>query len=66
MSMCDPTSGEGKRPHYRLADLIERELDVRVDPAALRLFLRANWESVTRLAHLIHGKADRPRIEAGE
>lgn len=57
--MCD-TSRAPQKPQNALAELINRELDVTVDAAALRLFIRANWGEVTTLAHAIHGKRAAP------
>ena len=45
----------GKEAGIALARLMSRQLDLSpIDPIALRLFIRANWQQVSRLAHTIH------------
>lgn len=39
-----------------LAMMIKRDLEVRVSPAQLRLFLLANWDAVLVIADLIHDR----------
>ena len=55
--MCDPSTAKPiLSPAEKLAKLIQSEMDVSMNAKVLRLFLRANWTEVTRLAHLIHGR----------
>lgn len=51
-----------RKPEQKLADLMRRELDITIDPIALRLFLRGNWDRVAGLAHAIHD-AGEPKAE---
>ena len=37
-----------------LAVLMEHQLDVKLDPIALRLFIQAHWSRISTLAHIIH------------
>lgn len=64
--MCNPSVEQN--PERRLSEIMARELDVSIDPIALRLFLRSNWTIVSGLAHRIHDgtqrRADLPK--AGE
>lgn len=41
-------------PEVLLARLISSDLNVTIDPKALRMFLRARWSRVSPLAHEIH------------
>lgn len=46
-----------KEAGYELARLMERQLgyqEGRIDSVALRLFIRAYWSRVSKLAHEIH------------
>jgi hypothetical protein len=53
--MCENvpiTEGESiTKPEYRLADMMTRDLTVRIDPNLLRLFLQLHWTKITKLAH---------------
>lgn len=51
-------------PEHRLSDLIAHELGTRIDPAALRILIRAHWPEVAGLAHEIHGRGLSGRGEA--
>jgi hypothetical protein len=42
-------------PEQRIADALRRELGVTVNPQALRIFMRTQWETVRKAAHEIHG-----------
>lgn len=53
--MCNPC--DTRKPEARLSEIMKRELDVTIDPVALRLFLRGNWVLVSGLAHRIHDGA---------
>lgn len=56
--MCQPTEESNSKEGARLlARLLERELgyvEGHIDPTALRLFIQAKWDRVTKLAHAIH------------
>jgi hypothetical protein len=41
-------------PEKRLADLLKRETGADIHPTAMRIFLRANWRSVSAYAHAVH------------
>lgn len=61
--MCDPSTGRliFKLGEERLSDLISDELGVSIDPATLRIFIRAHWETIAPAAHEIHSaKFHRP------
>lgn len=48
---------DGKTAATELARLMERQLgyaEGRIDPVALRLFLKAFWTRTSQLAHIIH------------
>lgn len=53
------------RPEYALAALMQTEMQVpeKIDPVALRLFLLAHWDEVSRLAHKIHESRRTTKIE---
>jgi hypothetical protein len=56
--MCDPKSFKPGRPaEDQIADLMRKEMGVQINPQALRMFIRANWRSVSVLAHCIHDEA---------
>lgn len=52
--MCSGDSDYLADPERRLAALLKVETGVVIDPAALRMFIRAKWERVSVLAHRIH------------
>lgn len=72
--MCDGPSDQGQQAQTKmtrgvgareagkdLARLMERQLgyeDGYIDNIALRLFIRAHWSKVSRLAHQIHDDAE--------
>lgn len=41
-------------PEYQLAALLSDDLNIYVNPQALRVFLRARWDKVSKLAHEVH------------
>ena len=47
-----------KRAGEDLSRLIEQKLDVKIDPIALRLFIRAYWARVSAFAHAIHNEKE--------
>lgn len=51
--MCENVYAD-PNPEQPLARLIERELKTKIDPIALRLFIRQYWYSISVLAHHIH------------
>lgn len=51
--MCTPIPV--KKPEEILAKMIEEDLEIKVVPEALRMFIRVRWERISRLAHTIHG-----------
>ena len=57
-AMCFAAAGAAVKPEWLLAVIIERELGVKIDPMALRMFVRAHWKDVAPLAHAIHGKTE--------
>ena len=52
--VADQRRQTAKDAAVELAKLMERRLDYRIDPIALRLFIQAYWARVTVLAHTIH------------
>jgi hypothetical protein len=48
----DPDAGSS--PERLLADAVQKDLGVTIDPQALRIFLRWRWDRVQQLAHKIH------------
>ncbi|MCV9940927.1 hypothetical protein OIU35_31640 [Boseaceae bacterium BT-24-1] len=50
--MCNVS--DDLKPEQKLAELVNRELDTKIDAVALRLFVRQNWARITGLAHAIH------------
>lgn len=52
--MCRETGTEEKFPERRLAELFKAELNVDMEPQALRMFVRHNWRLITAYAHAIH------------
>lgn len=55
--MCElPLSEECEiiKPEYRLADMMTRDLTVKIDPNLLRLFIQLHWTKIAKLAHDIH------------
>jgi hypothetical protein len=48
------THSEIPGAHDQLSALIKKETGAVVHPHLLRLFLRARWPEVSRLAHAIH------------
>lgn len=50
-----------KEAARQLARLMERQLGYQeghIDPIALRLFIRAYWNDVSKFAHIIHDEKD--------
>jgi len=58
-----------EKPEHKLADLMNNDLGVTVEPKLLRLFVLHNWRSVSLLAHAIHAgpnpcdTPDQPKTE---
>lgn len=55
--MCNvpmPPDGEFLRAEASLANLMARDLNVKVEPDTLRLFIQARWDRIAALAHKIH------------
>jgi len=55
--MCTDGVGSLREPEAaesRLASLMQREMNVAIDPKMLRLFLLHHWSKVTKLAHEVH------------
>lgn len=55
--LLDKPTQSAQAAGSELARLMERQLgyvDGHIDSIALRLFIRAYWDRVSRLAHLIH------------
>jgi hypothetical protein len=54
--MCEGTASRvsDRAPEEKLASLMLRELGSSVDKRALRLFIKAHWNKITKLAHEIH------------
>lgn len=50
------TAASPTAPEKTLAEIMKRDLNVEVNPEALRLFLLARWDRVSLLAHIIHTK----------
>lgn len=52
--MSRPSYYHIEKPHVRLAQLMLRELEVSINPAALKFFIKAHWSKVQALGHMIH------------
>lgn len=56
--MCDTYARKiwtDRSASQALSKLIRRELDVEIDPVALRYFVKAHWERIKLFGHAIHG-----------
>lgn len=49
---------EATRAEKKLAALVLVELDVSIEPAAIRGFIRKNWRTIAPLAHIVHAAPD--------
>jgi hypothetical protein len=55
--MCIPTLEIPVTPaEISLAKLLKDDLGVEINPQALRMFIRARWDRVSLLAHVIHSR----------
>jgi hypothetical protein len=62
------------RAERKLAALLMLNADMEIDPAGLGVFIRANWDKLAPLAHLVHdrldntkdGPPDAPKLPQGE
>jgi len=56
--MCGPLRAPSKpvAPELTLSEMLNQEIGAQINPQALRVFIRANWPRVARLAHEIHGE----------
>ena len=43
-----------RAPEIILAEAFQKDLGVKIDPQALRIFIRWRWDRVQKLAHKIH------------
>lgn len=52
---CPPPFPQASQPpEYALSSLMLNELSVHIPPLALRVFVRAHWAEIAKLAHSIH------------
>ncbi len=49
---------EATRAEKKLAALLLVHLDVSVEPAAIRNFIKAHWATIAPLAHIVHAAPD--------
>lgn len=42
-------------PEETLARMLKDDLSIEISPQALRMFIRFRWETISKLAHDIHG-----------
>lgn len=49
----DPTP-----PEQKLVRLMEKSMNVKIEPHVMRLFLLAEWKRVTAYAHAVHDAAE--------
>jgi hypothetical protein len=49
---------EATRAERKLAALILTKLDVDIDPAKLREFIKSEWRTIAPLAHIVHSAPD--------
>lgn len=64
--MCDGRPGPSEKPEESLRKLLASELDIFLDKTAIKLFIRAHWKDLRRLAHAVHGSeppSERPMAE---
>lgn len=54
--MCLGGETPEAKPHELLAQVLKDELNVSVDPNALRLLLLHRWDRIAVLAHAIHDR----------
>lgn len=56
MCTVDVAAGnnEEAKSEELLARMFKEDLGVRVEPQAMRMFVRSRWERLTTLAHRIH------------
>lgn len=58
--MCGPKDDmagavqDALAPEKSLATMLKSDLGLEVNPQALRMFVRARWSRVSKLAHAIH------------
>ena len=64
--MCYGATDAPKDPTTLLKDLLAKELNVHVDRAALRLFIRHHWDDFAPLAHAIHDEGKEPERQPVE
>ncbi len=55
---------EATRAERKLAALLLTQLDVDVEPAKVRAFIRQNWSTIAPLAHIVHSAPDYTKIPA--
>jgi hypothetical protein len=56
--MCEPAPRPINSPERKLARLFERDLEVHISPASLRMFIRCNWRLLKTYGHAIHEAPD--------
>lgn len=61
--MCGNPNVKRVKPEQSLSELMHRELDVDIDPVALKLFIRAYWSRVSAYAHSIHENGQEPAAD---
>lgn len=52
------TTDEATRAERKLAALILTKLDVDIDPARIREFIKTEWRVIAPLAHIVHSAPD--------
>lgn len=51
---CSNTTEDRRAPEVILAEAFDRDLGVKMDAQALRIFIRWRWDRIQKLAHAIH------------
>ena len=74
--MCDPKGDPHLRnapvkqppasPEQQLAELMRVDLGTTCAAREVRMFVRANWRKITRLAHAIHDSGEPNETPKGE
>jgi hypothetical protein len=56
---------EATRAERKLAALVLTELDIDIEPAKLRDFVRKHWRTLAPLAHVVHEAPDYTKSSPG-
>lgn len=52
--MCTDGTFKPEKPEKLLAKMFKEDLNVDIEPQALRMFIRMRWDRVSATAHAIH------------